>query len=76
MQQASFAHIQHRSPSAGPRPGVSGETCAAMPRGEVRAFAPFGLMHLPEDAGAKAVGKAGGRGDIEQEQRGRTGLAA
>lgn len=76
MQPTSFAHIQHQSPSASVRPGALGETCAATLRGEVRAFAPFGLMHLPETANAKAGETVGRRGDIEQEQRGRTGLAA
>jgi hypothetical protein len=76
MQPTSFANLQHRSPSAGTRPGAPGETCAAILRGEVRSFAPFGLMHLPETADAKAVETIERRGKFEQEQRGRTGLAA
>jgi hypothetical protein len=47
-----------------------------MPRGEVRPYAPFGLLHLPETADVKSAETIGRRGDIEQEQRGRTGLAA
>jgi len=75
MQQASFAHI-HGSSSAGARPDARGEKCAAMPRGEVRPYAPFGLMHLPRSVDVKAVDAGGRGGDVEQEQRGRTGLAA
>jgi hypothetical protein len=72
MQQASFAHT-HTSPSAGGRPGAAVELCAATPRGEVRPYSPFGLMHL-ECVDAVKSGEP--RGKTGQEQRGRTGLAA
>lgn len=73
MQQSSFAQLQHRSPGTGSSPAAAAERCAATRPGEVRPYSPFGLMNLQCESGAKA---AGVRGESEQEQRGRTGLAA
>lgn len=77
MQPAGFAHTQHSATGAGKLAGVPGATCAITLLGEVRPYSPFGLM-IPaggwttERAGIAARGGEG----IEQEQRGRTGLAA
>ena len=75
MQQGSFAHIRHRSSGGGFVPSVFGDTCAGTSWGEVRPYAPFGLMHHLS-AGAGVAEPRERRGKSEQEQRGRTGLAA
>lgn len=75
MQQGSFAHLRHRSSGGGFVPSVFGDTCADTAWGEVRPYAPFGLMHHLS-AGAGVAEPRERRGKTEQEQRGRTGLAA
>ena len=76
MQQGSFAHPRHPSRAVGLAPAAFVDTCAGTPWGEVRPYAPFGLMHLPGLEGADTLKAASRRGNDEQEQRGRTGLAA
>ena len=76
MQQGSFAHIRPTSRDGGITPAALADRCAGMPWGEVRPYAPFGLMHLPFGTDAGLPKAASRRGETREEQRGRTGLAA
>jgi hypothetical protein len=76
MQPAVFAHTQHSATGAGRLAGVPGATCAVTLLGEERPYSPFGLMILAGGSTTERVGIAARGEGIEQEQRGRTGLAA
>lgn len=76
MRQGSFAHIRPTSRDGGIAPAALVDRCAGMPRGEVRPYAPFGLMHQLVETDSVQPKTASWRADNEQEQRGRTGLAA
>ncbi|HYH78168.1 MAG TPA: hypothetical protein VEX86_00165 [Longimicrobium sp.] len=76
MQQADSTPSVHGSPSTGLEPAAGGKACPITPQGEVRTYAPFGLLHLPATADADVVETIGRSWATGQEQRGRTGLAA